>query len=89
MALRDGVFRVVHYNKHGRHLGPRPSGEPLSLGEVFPTQQASLLLEIELSAIRLFNAAGTSAEKLSTEYPGFGPKTYSSVAMRNQRDEAM
>lgn len=85
--LRDGVFWVVDYNRHGRHSGPRPSGEPLSLGEVFPTQDPSLLSELESVANKLFNARGTSARNLEVEYPDFAPEVYRSVVARNQFNE--
>lgn len=85
--LCDGVFWVVNYNRHGRHWGPRPSGETLSLSEVFPTQVPSLLSELELAAIQLFDARGTSVESLEAEYQGFGPEVYRSVVARNQFSE--
>lgn len=85
--LRDGVFWVVNYNKHGRHWGPRPSGEPISLGEVFPTQEPPLLSELESVANKLLNARDTSAENLEVEYPGFAPEVYRSVAARNRFNE--
>jgi hypothetical protein len=86
--LRDGVFWVVHYNKHGRHLGPRPSGNPLLLSEVFPTQSPSLLSDLEIAAVNLINARGTSVESLLVdEHDGFAPEVYRSVASRNRLDE--
>jgi hypothetical protein len=85
--LRDAVFWIVHYNEHSRHVGPRPSGEPLTLSEVFPMQAPSLLSELELAAIKLFNAGGTCVETLEVEHQGFAPEVYWSVIARNQLSE--
>ena len=93
-GMPDGVFWVVNYNRYSRHIGPRPSGDDVSLSEVFPDELAARLLELESAASSLHEAAGEIAElvysrksydavgTLTARYPGFSKAAYDSVVFR-------
>lgn len=84
LKLCDGVFRVVSYNERGRHIGPGPSGELISLEDVFPDEQPSAISSLESSALRLFGDPSMSQGDLACRYPGYSAEIYGAVVMKNQ-----
>jgi hypothetical protein len=80
----DGAFWVVCYNERGRHIGPRPSGEPISLEEVFPSEPPSVILSLKTDASLLFSDSSLSQGYLASRYPGYSAEIYGSVVAKNQ-----
>ena len=89
-GIPDGIFWLVNYNKHGRLIGPNPSGEIISLTEVFPNESHEMLKEVESQALSLYKSANEICSKiydkdfaplklLQNKFPQFGRDTYSSV----------
>ena len=85
-SLCDGVFWVVCYNERGRHVGPRPSGEPIALEEVFPSEPLSVIFSLEKDASLLFFESSVSQGYLASRYPGYSAEIYGSVVAKNQMD---